>query len=58
MAKETPVEDTPIEQPQAETQPVELPEDGTILEGEEGSEKVVQDKDENGNVVGWHKEAV
>lgn len=34
-------------------------ENGTIVQDTEGrSEKIVYDKDEDGNVTGWHKEAV
>ena len=30
--------------------------DGTELENEHGTEVIVYDYDENGNVIGWHKE--
>lgn len=46
---------TPVEQPS--TASVEFPEDGSVLQGGDGKEVVVHDKDEDGNVTGWHKEA-
>jgi len=33
-------------------------EDGTVLDTDNGKEKVVHELDDKGNVVGWHKEAV
>lgn len=38
------------------TQNVELLEDGTELDNEHGTEVVVHDMDDKGNVIGWHKE--
>lgn len=35
---------------------VEFPAHGTELPNEHGTEVVVHDKDEDGNVIGWHKE--
>ena len=59
---ETPVETTPVvaEPTTSEidpTVPAGVPE-GTVLDTESGQEKVVHDLDENGNVIGWHKEVV
>lgn len=43
----------------AVTEPtVNFPDHGTELAGEHGTEVVVHDKDEEGNVVGWHKQPV
>jgi len=36
--------------------PVEHPAEGAEFANEHGTEVVVYDKDEDGNVVGWHKE--
>lgn len=35
---------------------VELIAEGTELANEHGTEVIVHDKDEEGNVIGWHKE--
>jgi uncharacterized protein YuzE len=32
--------------------------DGEVLDTLEGKERVVYDRDEDGKVIGWHKEAV
>jgi hypothetical protein len=37
---------------------VEFPEHGSTVPTPNGVEQIVHDTDENGNVIGWHKEAV
>lgn len=44
------------DEPQNEVQPVEFPDHGSEVSGTDGVEVIVHDKDEDGNVVGWHKE--
>lgn len=39
-----------------EVKKVTFPEEGSIVEGSDGTEVVVYDKNEDGEVVGWHKE--
>lgn len=34
-----------------------FPEDGAVVSGTDGQETIVYDTDENGNTIGWHKEA-
>ena len=47
----------PVNGPVDPTMPAGVPH-GTVLETENGQEKVVHDLDADGNVIGWHKEAV
>lgn len=42
----------------SEENTVGFPEDGSVVQGSDGTEKVVHDFDDEGNLVGWHKEAV
>lgn len=34
---------------------VEYPEEGSVIEGSDGKEVVVYDRDDDDKVVGWHK---
>jgi YD repeat-containing protein len=47
-----------IEQTQLNNQPTAGVPEGEVLEGNDGTERVVYDYDDSGNVVGWHKETV
>lgn len=35
---------------------VAFPDHGSVVRGSDGVEVIVHDHDENGNVIGWHKE--
>jgi hypothetical protein len=48
---------TKTELPAVDSTDVSFPDNGSTLEGGDGKETIVHDTDENGNVVGWHKES-
>ena len=56
---DTQPEDQPIVAQADPNEPAGVP-DGTIIETPKGqpNEKVVNDYDEEGNIIGWHKEAL